>query len=91
MLVKFIDTKGQTIWINPVHVRAVQQRKKVTEILLPFGGSTFNNMSGVIKVEEQADEVAGRISEAMPAVMAYIPDDDSGDDSGGAAAAVMAG
>jgi len=89
MLVRFTDVKGQQVWVNPIHVKMVQEKKKSTEIV--FIVSTSFSVVGAIRVEEPVDEVAARISEAMPAVMAFVPDDDSGDDSSGAAAAVMAG
>lgn len=77
MLVEFQDKSGASVWINPLHVKAVQTKsgfwggKKGTEILL----SVPAGMGGGIVVRGDVSDVARLISESMPTVVPFIPDD----------------
>ena len=65
MLVRFEDTKGKPVWINPVHVRMLRQKRDLTEIQTP-GSSTF------VKIRMPIDQVADMLNSAMPD-SAYVP------------------
>jgi len=34
MLVRLTDTKGRTLWINPVHVKFMREKRSTTEIIM---------------------------------------------------------
>lgn len=88
MLVRFEDTKKNQIWINPIHVKMLRDKKSVTEIYISYQ-SAFG--SGVLKVRMPIDEVAATLNAAMPD-LSFVPDDDPGfDQSGGAGTAAMMG
>ncbi len=65
MLVRFEDTKSKPIWINPVHVRMLRQKRHMTEIQTP-GSNMF------VKVRMPIDQVADMLNSAMPD-SAYVP------------------
>ncbi len=71
MLVKLTTTKGLDVWINPVFVKAIQQKSaEVTEVYIRWGAGM--SVSDVLKVRAKADDVAAAVSAAMPDAAAYI-------------------
>lgn len=62
MLVRFTDTKGRVVWINPVHVRSLAPKKPdITSVYVSVSTSGFPiNVTGPI------DEVADMLNAAMP-------------------------
>lgn len=90
MLVKFTDSKGKEVWVNPIHVKLIEQRRQTTIIVLGPGATASGGSS--IKVREPIDLVAEILNAAMPD-MAYVPDDaaSSGVHGGAAAASGAAG
>lgn len=77
MLIHLTDIKGRHYWVNPVHVKLLQQgRHGVTEVVLTWGGGFASNLS--IKVDRPIDEIAAQLNAAMPAAMLdYVPDDET--------------
>ncbi len=79
MLVDLVTKDGQTVWINPVHVKIVQSKtgvfggKKGTEIIYHGTGGMAG---GSIIVQGEPDEVAMRLNAAMPE-WPYPPPDDA--------------
>lgn len=59
MLVKLVDTKDETYWINPLYVRVLREKKGITEVHCVAGGGV---MTGVIKIKEPIDEVAMQLN-----------------------------
>lgn len=91
MLVRLTETKGQPVWVNPIHVKAVRPKSKYTEVFVPLN-SAFGTVS--IKVKETADEVVDALNAGMPDILPPLPpEDDAGGDgfSGGAGAAALMG
>lgn len=85
MLVHVTDIKGKHFWVNPVHVKLLQEGKKgLTEIVLTWGGGWSTNLS--IKTERPLDDIAAELNAAMPGLIEYVPEDD-GQVGGGQAAA----
>ncbi len=78
MLVQFTDSEGRETWINPIHVKAVRTSKGVfggvkgTEIWFDWRSDSVS-----ITVKESPEQVATILNAAMPAVVAYTPDDDA--------------
>ncbi len=78
MLVQFIDSEGRETWINPIHVKAVRTSKgllggvKGTEIWFDWRSDSV-----AVTVKESPEAVATILNAAMPAVVAYSPDDDA--------------
>lgn len=61
MLVRFTDTKDKTVWINPVHVKTLTEKKpEVTSINLNLPATA------PVNVRMHIDEVAARLNAAMP-------------------------
>lgn len=60
MLIKVIDQKGKTIWVNPTYINGLREYR---------GGKCQFNVSGwgMIVVNEPADDVAGSINLALHA------------------------
>lgn len=77
MLVEFQDNKGQTVWVNPVHVRMVRVRGKFTEITFGVGHGTWGLW--VVKVAEAPERVAQRLNDAAGLSLASLPLDDDGE------------
>lgn len=89
MLVRLVDVKGKVFWVNPLHVKVLQEGKKdTTELALSFGGQW--GTSATIRVDRPIDEVAGLLISAMPepppGAYAALDDDQAIDPTGGAAA-----
>ena len=63
MLIKVIDIKKNNIWINPLYVKSVASKKGTTYLRGSFGG--YMN-ADFIKTHEDPQELADRISAAMP-------------------------
>lgn len=78
MLVRLTDVKSGDVWVNPLYVKAVLKKGKHTEVFINYG-TAFSAKTSV-KVEEDPEEVALRISAAMPDSPAW---------QGGAAAAEL--
>lgn len=88
MLVRFEDIKKNQIWINPIHVKMLRQKKDITEIFITFQRALG---SPALKVRMPLEEVAATLNAAMPD-LPFVPDDDPGfDQSGGAGTAAMMG
>lgn len=86
MLIHLTDIKGKHFWVNPVHVKLLQEGKKgVTEVVLTWGGGWSTNLS--IKVDRPLDEIAHQLNAAMPGLIEYVPEDDTPSPATGAAAA----
>ena len=86
MLVKFTDSKGKVLWLNPIHVKVLQEKKDLTEIVVAYSpgmGST------TVKVAMAMDDVAALLNAAMPGLLAMAPDDGSGGSDGGGGGAAM--
>ncbi|MEZ6243827.1 MAG: hypothetical protein R3B57_12385 [Phycisphaerales bacterium] len=58
MLLKVIDTKGKTRWINAAYVKSLKSKGGVTEIEVAGWNST-------VRVAHEMDEVAAVINQAM--------------------------
>ncbi len=92
MLVRIEDIKGRTFWINPTHVKVIQQDKKgVTELVMSYQSGFATSL--VIKVDRPIDEVATAVNAGMPLIdlgpgSGY---DDDGAADGGAGTAMGAG
>ncbi|MDX9910781.1 MAG: hypothetical protein RBS39_03010 [Phycisphaerales bacterium] len=86
MLVRFTDSKGKVLWINPVHVKVLQEKKDLTEIVVAYSPGMGTT---TIKVAAPIDEVARLINAAMPGLLALAPDDGGGGGDGGGGAAAM--
>jgi hypothetical protein len=91
MLVRLEDIKGRPYWINPTHVKLIQQDKKglVTELVMSYQSGFSTSL--VIKVDRPIDEVAQLVNAGMPLIDlgpgSGYGDEDSGPDDGGAAMA----
>ena len=86
MLVRLTELKGPSVWVNPIHVKAVRGRAKYTEVIIPINTALGQ---AAIKVKESPEEVVELLNTGMPDFLPPLPlDDDSG---GGAAAAAMMG
>lgn len=70
MLVRFTDSEGREVWVNPVHVKAVRAKKgllggkKGTEIWFDW-----ETGSESVDVPLEPEQVAGALNAAMPEVM----------------------
>jgi len=77
LFVQFTDSEGRETWINPIHVKAVRTSKgllggvKGTEIWFDWRSDSV-----AVTVRETPEAVATILNAAMPAVIAYAPDDD---------------
>jgi len=65
MLIKVIDQKGKTIWVNPTYINGLRQYR---------GGKSQFNVSGwgMIVVNEPPDDVAGSINLALHAEASMV-------------------
>ncbi len=93
MLVQLTDHKGNEVWINPVHVKMVRQKKPgVVEL---FMAVTANWGAPTMRATGELHEIIDRINAAMPADLgAYTPaleEQQSDDDHSGGTAAIFAG
>lgn len=70
MLVKLTDIKAGDVWINPIYVKAVTQKRRHAEVHISYGGPFSSKTS--VKVDQPAEEVALAISAAMPDSAQYI-------------------
>ncbi len=92
MLVQITDHKGNEVWINPVHVKMVRQKKPgVVEL---FMAVTANWGAPTMRAAGELHEIIDRLNAAMPADLGpYTPalDEQQSDDdfSGGAGAAFI--
>lgn len=59
MLVRLKDHKDETVWINPVYVRLLRQKKVYTEVYVVTGSGAS---TGLIKCKEPIDEIAMQIN-----------------------------
>lgn len=89
MLVQLTDHKGNEVWINPVHVKMVRQKKPgVVEIYLVV---TAGWGSPTMRAAGELHEIIDRLNAAMPADLgAFTPaieDQPEDDFSGGGAGA----
>ena len=64
MLVRLTDIKTGDVWINPLYVKAVIKKSKYTEVFINYGTAFSAKQS--IRVDEAAEDVALKISAAMP-------------------------
>lgn len=86
MLIHLTDIKGKHYWVNPVHVKLLQEGKEgVTEVVLTWGGGWSSNLS--IKVDRPIDDIAQQLNAAMPGLIEYVPEDDAPSPGQAAAAA----
>lgn len=75
MLVQLTDIKGRPVWINPIHVRAVRDKARYVEVIVPNNTQIGN---GLVKARGPVEDVVRAINDAMPEVMpALAPEDDS--------------
>lgn len=84
MLVKLTDTKGRAHWINPVYVRALREKRGVTEVCIQIPGVIGTGL----RVPQPMDDVAMTINVAMPD--ASYPPDESLEEAQQAAASAAA-
>jgi uncharacterized protein YlzI (FlbEa/FlbD family) len=80
MLVRLTDIKGQPVWVNPIHVRAVRAKSKYTEVIVPLNTAMGQS---VVKVKESVDEVVETLNAGMPEILPPLPPDDDGGSGGG--------
>ncbi|MBX3363650.1 MAG: hypothetical protein KF866_02685 [Phycisphaeraceae bacterium] len=73
MLLKLIDAKGITHWVNPLHVKMLREKKGVTEVFITMNPSW---PSPTLKIKEPIDTIAALINASMPDNLGFIPDDD---------------
>lgn len=65
MLVQITDHKGNEVWVNPVHVKMVRQKKPgVVEI---FMAVTANWGAPTMRANGELHEIIDRLNAAMPA------------------------
>lgn len=65
MLVRFESTKGQGVWINPIHVRLLRDKKNGrTQISMTGNGMEATS----VMVDMALDDVALLLNEGMPAI-----------------------
>ncbi len=91
MFVRLTDHKDNPVWVNPIHVRAVRERSKYTEVVLPMNTSMGQV---IVKIKQPAEEVVELLNAGMPEFLPFPPDDDSGGGgglAGGAGAAALMG
>lgn len=86
MLVRLIDTKGRTLWINPVHVKFMREKRTTTEIMM---AATWAS-APIAKIAMPMDEVAELFNAAMPDLSMFVPMDDDASAGGGSSAAAVA-
>ncbi|HSV26202.1 MAG TPA: hypothetical protein VLJ17_24660 [Xanthobacteraceae bacterium] len=60
MLVKFINSSSETVWINPLHVRIVIECKHGTEVVWGEGEDSFTTI-----VFETAEVTVERLNYAL--------------------------
>jgi uncharacterized protein YlzI (FlbEa/FlbD family) len=82
MLVRLTELRGQPVWVNPIHVKAVRPKSKFTEIIIPMN-SALGQAS--VKVKESAEEVVELLNAGMPDYLPPLPPDDEGGTAGGGA------
>ena len=83
MLVRLTELKGQPVWVNPIHVKAVRSKARFTEIIIPMNSALGQ---ANVKVKEPAEEVVELLNAGMPDYLPLPPDDEAG---GPAMAAMM--
>lgn len=86
MLVRLTDTKGRDLWINPVHVKFMRQKRSTTEIIM---AATWGS-APIAKISMPMDEVAALFNAAMPDLGLFVPDDDAAQAQASQAAAASA-
>jgi len=87
MLVRFVDTKEKVVWINPVHVKMLAEKKpEVTSIILNIPATA------PVNVRQSIDTVAAMLNAAMPLdpYAAIATEEDGAMGDGGASAAAIA-
>lgn len=91
MLVQLTTTKGQPIWVNPIHVRAVRAKPRHTEVVIPNNSPMGQS---IVKVQGAVEDVVAALNAGMPEIMPSLPLDEEtggGGYAGGAAAAGLMG
>jgi uncharacterized protein YlzI (FlbEa/FlbD family) len=86
MLVRLTNIKGQDIWINPIHIKAVYAKPKHTEVVITLN-PTLGQAS--LKVTGSVDEVVEAINLGMPDFLPPMPPEDESGHGGAAAAALI--
>jgi len=88
MLVRLTNIKGQDIWINPIHVKAVYAKSKHTEVVIPLNPTMGHS---IVKVTGSVQEVVTAINLGMPEILSSLPPEDEPGLGGGAGAAALMG
>jgi len=88
MLVKLTDAKGNEVWINPIHVKLIREKRGKSEIHMAVG-SAWGAAPATLKIRVPAEELVAVLNAGMPD-MAYVPDEETGMDQSGDAAAASA-
>ncbi len=87
MLVKLIDHKGKTRYVNPIYIKSVDAKGDgETEI-------SVSGWSSKVRIKKPVDEVALAVNAAMPDAAAYIAaqEDQKAAEEAAAAATVVIG
>lgn len=93
MLIKLTNNKGKTFWVNPLFIKGIREHKPgIVDVMTPVG--SWSGLSGTIRVEGDAQEIADTVSAAMLALsttsagaIAAIADDEDQQKQAAAAAA----
>ena len=88
MLMRLTNIKGQDIWINPIHVKAVYAKRKHTEVVVPLNPTVGHS---VVKVTGTVQEVVQALNLGMPEILPPLPPEDESGLGGGAGAAALMG
>ncbi len=73
MLVRLTTAEGKDLWINPIHVKAIEPVRNGAKVYFVFTGSWAGNQG--IKVQHDAATVADMLNAAMPD-LPYLPPED---------------
>lgn len=87
MLVELTDTKGRQVWINPIHVKAVRDKSKYVEVVLPHNSQMGQS---VIKARGPVEDIVRAINAGMPEFMLPLPPEED-ESHGGFVAGSAAG
>ena len=87
MLAKLVDHKGDELWVNPIYVRLLREKKGITEMLLTSGPGAS---TGVVKIPQPLDEVAMTLNIAMVDPNELTPPENQAGGDAGSNAAISA-
>lgn len=73
MLVKLTTEDGKDVWINPIHVKAIEPTRKGAKVFFLYTGAWGANHA--VKVQQDAATAAELLNAGMPD-LPYLPADD---------------